>query len=111
QPGQHRLRRPPGREEPGPDVERGVGIAQLLERGDLGQRGHPLVTPAGQGAQLARLEVWQDPGRTRGEPPKIVCASGVVEMDRAGSKRLIPASGPTPGSTPTSVPTTQPTNA
>src|ERR1051325_6941920 len=44
-------------------------------------------------------------------PASITIAFVALRPNVAGSRRLIPASGPTPGSTPTSVPTTQPTNA
>ena len=58
--GEHGLRRTLGREEPRPDVELGLGVSQLLEGGDLGQRGDPLVPPAGERAELARLDLGQN---------------------------------------------------
>src|SRR6266849_9678459 len=41
-------------------------------------------------------------------PASITTARVASSPNVAGSRRLMPASGPTPGSTPTSVPTTQP---
>src|SRR4029450_4321880 len=58
--GEHGLRRTLGSEEPRPDVELRLGVSQLLERGNLGQRGYPLVPPAGEGAKLARLDLRQN---------------------------------------------------
>src|SRR5262249_7731337 len=65
--GQHGLGRAARREDAGPDVELGVGIAELLERGHLGQRGDALVAPSCERAELARLDVRQDHRRARGQ--------------------------------------------
>src|SRR5688572_3872922 len=59
---QHRLRRPLRREDTGPDVELDLGVAELLEGRHVRQCRDPLVAPAGQRAQLARLDVRDDDG-------------------------------------------------
>src|SRR4029434_6002306 len=46
EPGEDGLGRALGSEEPRPDVELGLGISELLEGGNLGQRGYALVPPA-----------------------------------------------------------------
>src|SRR5437867_1465877 len=55
--GKYGLRGTLGSEEPRPDVELRLGVSQLLEGGNFGERGDPLVPPAGEGAKLARLEL------------------------------------------------------
>src|SRR6266545_837890 len=54
---EHRLRRALGREEARPNVELGLGVAQLLEGGEVGERGHALVPPARERAELARFDL------------------------------------------------------
>src|SRR5215813_74862 len=64
---QHGLGRAAWREEPCPDVELGFRISELLERRYLGQRGNPLVAPAGERTELAGLDLGEDDGGPRGE--------------------------------------------
>src|SRR2546430_12404616 len=44
------------RSHSGPDIELGVRIAELLERGHVGQRRHARLAPAGERTQLPGLE-------------------------------------------------------